>query len=96
MIALEQFQAAGRAVDPFELLPVVLARVKEALGEDSWREAIHERLHGRGSMTRVQLVGSPRVLEGSIEGVDEEGALILRQADGSLQRVPQGEIRTGV
>jgi biotin-(acetyl-CoA carboxylase) ligase len=74
------------------LCPVVLARLRESLGEEGWRAEIERRLDGRGRRVRVEPIGSGAVVEGTVLGVDADGALLLRDDAGVIRRVAQGEI----
>ena len=84
--------ATGRKVQPLELCPVVLARLYEALGDGAWRTEIERRLAGRGRRVRVEPIGSGAAVEGTVLGVDADGALLLRDDGGAIRRVAQGEI----
>jgi BirA family biotin operon repressor/biotin-[acetyl-CoA-carboxylase] ligase len=84
--------ATGREVQPLALCPLVLARLREALGEADWRTEIERRLAGRGRRVRVEPIGSGAVVEGTVLGVDADGALLLRDDGGAIRRVAQGEI----
>lgn len=84
----------GRAVDRTALAAFLLGRV------DYWAAHVHEdSLHntwrGRLNMLgrQVQVTdGAGSVAQGLAQDVDEHGALLLRVADGSLQRVLAGDI----
>ncbi len=65
--------AAGREVAPLALLPAVLARLKESLSDDGWRARVAARL--------VASVG-----EGTVRGIDEDGALLVETPDGEMVR----------
>jgi BirA family biotin operon repressor/biotin-[acetyl-CoA-carboxylase] ligase len=93
--AVSLLAATGRAVDPRELCPLVLSRLREALEEPGWREEVERRLAGRGRRTRVEPVGTGSALEGVVLGIDGEGALLLRGDDGVMRRAGQGEISGG-
>jgi BirA family biotin operon repressor/biotin-[acetyl-CoA-carboxylase] ligase len=84
--------ATGREVQPFELCPAVLARLREALEEHDWRTAIEHVLAGRGTRVRVGPIGAGAAVEGTVLGVDADGALLLRDGAGAVRRVAQGEI----
>jgi BirA family biotin operon repressor/biotin-[acetyl-CoA-carboxylase] ligase len=85
-------QATGREVQPLALCPVVLARLREVLGDGDWRAGIERRLAGRGSRVRVDPIGTGAAVEGTVLGVDADGALLLRDDAGAIRRVAQGEI----
>lgn len=84
--------ATGRRVPPLELAPVVLARLREALVDDDWRAGVERRLAGRGERARVDPVGAGTAVEGTVLGIDADGALLLRDDAGAIRRVAQGEI----
>jgi len=92
--ACSLLQASGRAVAPLELLPVLLARLKDALADAGWREKLKTRLYARGRQVSVDLLGSARQATGILSDVDEQGRLVLLLGNGRLQRIPQGELRT--
>jgi len=79
-------------VQPLELCPVVLACLREALGDGGWRAGIERRLAGRGSRVRVDPMGTGAAVEGTVLGVDADGALPRRDDAGAIRRVAQGEI----
>ena len=84
--------ATGRRVPPLELCPVVLVRLREALGDDDWRVGVERRLAGRGGRVRVDPIGPGAAVEGTALGVDADGALLVRDDTGAIRRVTQGEI----
>jgi BirA family biotin operon repressor/biotin-[acetyl-CoA-carboxylase] ligase len=84
--------ATGRAVSPLALCPIVLTRLREAVGDPRWRDGVDQRLVGRGARVRVEPVGTGAATEGVVLGVDRDGALLLRGDDGVVRRVAQGEI----
>jgi BirA family biotin operon repressor/biotin-[acetyl-CoA-carboxylase] ligase len=88
-------EACGREVPVFSLLESVLAALKETLADEEWRHQLHRRLHGRGGMVCVDLLGSGVSVEGILEEVDQAGQLVLRRPDGTTLRIAQGEIRPG-
>lgn len=51
--------ASGREVSPLSLLPGVLALLKEALGDDRWREKLIERLASPEDLRRVKELQDP-------------------------------------
>jgi BirA family biotin operon repressor/biotin-[acetyl-CoA-carboxylase] ligase len=81
----------------------VLLRLARAMG--AWYEVWHEngfapvraawlaRAAGQGRAIRARLEGSE--MEGIFETIDEDGALLLRQASGALARVASGEVFFG-
>ena len=84
--------ATGIEMQPLELCPAVLANLREVLGELDWRAAIESRLAGRGTRMRVDPIGGGSALEGTVLGVDADGALLLRDDSGAIRRAAQGEI----
>jgi BirA family biotin operon repressor/biotin-[acetyl-CoA-carboxylase] ligase len=84
--------ATGRTVGPLALCPVVLVRLREALGDGDWRSAVERRLAGRGTRVRVEPIGAGAAMEGTVLGVDAEGALLLRDDGGAIRRAAHGEI----
>ncbi len=52
----------------------------------------HERLVGRGQKVSVTVVEGAHRYEGVMTGVDENGALLLRQADGSTVTIFAGDV----
>jgi BirA family biotin operon repressor/biotin-[acetyl-CoA-carboxylase] ligase len=85
--------ATGRELQPLELCPRVLARLREAIVEPTWREQAEARLGGRGRPVRVEAPGGGSAIEeGVILGIDGDGSLLLRDAAGRIARASQGEI----
>lgn len=84
--------ATGRRVRPLALCPMVLARLREALVDEDWRAGVERRLAGRGERARVDPVGAGAAVEGTVLGIDADGALLLRDDAGAIRRVAQGEI----
>ncbi|HVP17879.1 MAG TPA: biotin--[acetyl-CoA-carboxylase] ligase [Spirochaetia bacterium] len=56
-VACSILQASGTEVNPLSLLPRVLARMKEALGDERWREKLLGRLASRDDLIRVEGAG---------------------------------------
>ena len=56
--------ASGREASPLSLLPRVLVRMKEALGDDRWREKLVERLASPEDLERVELLQDPGITKG--------------------------------
>jgi BirA family biotin operon repressor/biotin-[acetyl-CoA-carboxylase] ligase len=84
--------ATGRHVRPLAICPVVLVRLREALVDAGWRAAVERRLSGRGRHVRVEPVGAGASIEGTMLGVDADGALLVRDGGGAIRRVAQGDI----
>jgi BirA family transcriptional regulator, biotin operon repressor / biotin---[acetyl-CoA-carboxylase] ligase len=84
--------ATGRKVRPLELCPIVLVHLSDALGEADWRGEVERRLAGRGTHVRVEPIGAGAVIEGTVLGVDADGALLVRDEGGAIRRAAQGQI----
>lgn len=82
-------------VPVLSLLESVLGALKETLADEGWREQLLRRLHGRGEVVVVDLLGSGVSVEGMLQEVDEAGQLVLLRTDGGTLRIAQGEIRPG-
>jgi BirA family biotin operon repressor/biotin-[acetyl-CoA-carboxylase] ligase len=93
--ACSLWQLTGHDVDPLALLPFVLARLKESLVGAQWRGFLRDRLYGKGRVMRVDLLGSGRSVSGVIHDVDEQGRLILLDAEGTRIVIAHGEISAG-
>ena len=93
--ACSLLQACGRVVPVLSLLESVLGALKETLADEGWREQLLRRLHGRGEVVVVDLLGSGVSVEGMLQEVDEAGQLVLLRTDGGTLRIAQGEIRPG-
>jgi len=85
-------QATGREVSPLSLLSVVLARLKDALGDETWRSKLIERLSFRGERVRVTFAPDQAIM-GTLHDVDSEGRLILRDDTGVFHTLSTGELR---
>jgi BirA family biotin operon repressor/biotin-[acetyl-CoA-carboxylase] ligase len=92
--ACSLLQASGRVVARLPLLASLLARLKDIMTDNAWREKLQARLHARGRQVSVDLLGSGRRASGILSDVDEQGRLVLLRGDGRLQRIEQGELRT--
>ncbi len=84
--------ATGREVAPLALLPLVLRRLREEVLRPFGRERVEARLADRGRAVRVAPIGDGAAIEGTVLGVDVDGALLLRDPAGKLVRAAQGEI----
>jgi BirA family transcriptional regulator, biotin operon repressor / biotin---[acetyl-CoA-carboxylase] ligase len=93
--ACSLLQVTGQAVTASVLLAFFLSRLRESLFDEGWRARLLERLSHLGSRVCVSLVGSGSQVEGTVEGVDEKGRLILRKDDGRQALIEQGEIVRG-
>jgi len=85
-------RATGREVSPLDLCVPVLRCLREALDEVEWRGAVERRLANRGTRVRIEPVGAGSAIEGTLLGLDADGALLVRDDGGSIRRVAQGEI----
>lgn len=89
-------EAAGRPVSRLELLRALLRRLDHwharllAGEQESLRGAWRDRLSGMGAPVRVETGAGP--LEGRAEGVDQSGALLVRDAAGHLHAVTAGDV----
>jgi BirA family biotin operon repressor/biotin-[acetyl-CoA-carboxylase] ligase len=95
-ITLEE--AAGTKIDREQFIERLLADVERwveryvAVGLEAIIPAWHERM-AVGLMARAMSsagVGGP--FEGVVEGLDEEGALLLRDDDGQVHKVRSGDV----
>lgn len=86
--------ALGREVPRLELLHALLIRLevayKKAQADDQFHHLWAKRLETLGQEVEIDL-GHRRV-QGLAEEVDREGALLLRQSDGSLLHISVGEV----
>jgi BirA family biotin operon repressor/biotin-[acetyl-CoA-carboxylase] ligase len=87
--------AAGRPVDDRALLQLLLDGLAHwygrwAAGDAAVREAWANRDVTRG--TRVAVGGPGPTIEGIAEGVDADGALLVRVAGGEIRRVIAGDL----
>ena len=94
MPACSILQASGRTVGARALLAAILDCLREVMDDEGWREALIQRLHGRGAEVTVDLIGSDRAERGVLETVDEQGRIVLRLPGGERRAIEQGEIRT--
>jgi BirA family biotin operon repressor/biotin-[acetyl-CoA-carboxylase] ligase len=85
-------QVAACEVNPLSLLPIVLARLKEILQDEQWREKLLVRLASRGERVRVILPLGGAV-EGALRDVDAQGRLVLQDDAGVSQVLSVGELR---
>jgi BirA family biotin operon repressor/biotin-[acetyl-CoA-carboxylase] ligase len=93
-IATSVRQELGHPVSRLALLGMLLddmERLYISINEDypireEWSGLLDTLAH------RVQVTWKEQSYEGYAQGVDEEGSLILRRADGSLQSFPAGEV----
>jgi BirA family transcriptional regulator, biotin operon repressor / biotin---[acetyl-CoA-carboxylase] ligase len=86
----------GRPVDRLDLLADLLKRIdywSERLGSTEVFDAWEKRLVTLGQQVRVQ--ASHQEVVGLAQSVDRDGALNIRKADGSSERVIAGDIALG-
>ena len=86
--------ALGQSVDRFDLLRKILAAIFEwraTLGSDLFYTTWQSALAFRGEMVRVDGV-AVEPLVGRLEGIDTQGNLNLRLADGNLVTVTVGDV----
>jgi BirA family biotin operon repressor/biotin-[acetyl-CoA-carboxylase] ligase len=99
-IATSLSQLAGREIDRWAVLKAIIAawidRYAWLTEEDRLREAWAARLINLRKNIRVNLndqIGEKSALvEGYAEGVDHDGALLLRTTDGRVQRLLAGDV----
>jgi BirA family biotin operon repressor/biotin-[acetyl-CoA-carboxylase] ligase len=93
-IAASLRDLAGREIDRRAVLKAIVAAFLERYagiaGADRLREAWAARLINLRQTIRVNL--GDRTLEGYAEGVDDEGALLLRTADNEVRRLLSGDV----
>lgn len=92
----------GSPVERWPLLECILRRLAESLEDPRWRQRLVQRLAGLGQTAALLRCGPTGeadgagavVLEGTVEGVADDGALLLRPA-GASAPVPvySGELR---
>ena len=94
--ATSLLREAGHEVSRPELLFAILAHLDGFLAMDpaSLREEVRSRWVSRlwRRRQRVVVADGGQVLEGVFEDVDEDGIMLLRLADGTLQRVQAGDL----
>jgi BirA family transcriptional regulator, biotin operon repressor / biotin---[acetyl-CoA-carboxylase] ligase len=93
-IATSLMHLAGREIDRWAVLKAVVAawidRYAEIAAPDLLREAWAARLINLRHNIRVNLNG--QIVEGYAEGVDADGALLLRTSDHHVQRLLSGDV----
>ncbi|HOJ98955.1 MAG TPA: biotin--[acetyl-CoA-carboxylase] ligase [Termitinemataceae bacterium] len=84
------------ALDRNSILSRILEELQQALSPDtSWQREVERRLYKRGEIVSFVpgLPDTGPAIEGILEGVSPEGALVLRSFDGIPQSFVSGEIR---
>jgi BirA family transcriptional regulator, biotin operon repressor / biotin---[acetyl-CoA-carboxylase] ligase len=93
-IATSLMRLAGHDLDRWAVLKAVVAafidRYAEIAEADHLREAWAARMINLRRNIRVNL--NNQIVEGYAEGVDDDGALRLRTADGRVQRLLSGDV----
>jgi BirA family biotin operon repressor/biotin-[acetyl-CoA-carboxylase] ligase len=93
-IATSLMHLAGGKVDRWDVLKAVVAawidRYAEIAEADGLREAWAARLINLRRNIRINL--NDQIVEGYASGVDDDGALLLRTADGRAQRLLSGDV----
>ena len=72
-----------------ELIRALESRVEQAIAGD-WREDYRTLCATLGS--RVRVIGTDETFEGVAEDMDETGALLVRDGEGTLRRVLAGDV----
>jgi BirA family biotin operon repressor/biotin-[acetyl-CoA-carboxylase] ligase len=88
--------ALGKALDRVELIDYLLARVDywaARLNSAGLFTAWRQRLNTIGQVVTVDTGGEK--VQGTAEAVDEQGALLVRDAAGALRRILAGDIGMG-
>ncbi len=93
-MATSLMHLAGREIDRGAVLKAVVAawidRYAELAADDRLRAAWAARLINLHQTVRVNL--HDQVVEGRAEGVDDDGALLLRTADNQVRRLLSGDV----
>jgi BirA family biotin operon repressor/biotin-[acetyl-CoA-carboxylase] ligase len=90
--ACSLLQACGRLITPPTVLSAILRELKASPGLGPWRDELRSRLHRRGQMVSVNLLGSDSTVTGRLLDVDEAGRLVLELPDGRRRAFAQGEL----
>ena len=87
---------AGRQMKPGEVAGRIITRVEDELDRfraEGWRPYREALVHMDSLLGRtVDVRQGSRSLTGRVEGIDEQGALLLRAAEGHLEHVPAGDV----
>lgn len=95
-------QAAGKAVDRWELLRAILKGMfswRKRLQSEAFFRAWQDRLAFKGEWVRIeQATGSPHTtaLHGQVTGLDSSGSLLLRTETGEVVAVSVGDVHLRV
>lgn len=95
--AASVLSASGVALDPRQLLPLVLRCLARALSYPDLVVRVEKRLRGRGQGVLVNMSGTPdgARLSGTLVGLDTDGALLVLPAGLSMpMRVLSGSIES--
>lgn len=85
-------QACGRAPAPQVVLAAILERLRSSAEDPAWLDRLRARLHLRGQVVRLDLLGSGSVVEGILVDVGDDGGLVLELSDGRRRTIFQGEL----
>jgi BirA family transcriptional regulator, biotin operon repressor / biotin---[acetyl-CoA-carboxylase] ligase len=88
-------------VDRMRLCEKALAEIKETLDMPDWQRELEKRLYNTGKKIKVIQQGEGgtvyRVLEGILSGIDQEGALLIKNTETCrVERVFSGEVSYNV
>lgn len=86
----EAERSLARADLLLELLPRLEARYREVVASGSCHAAWSQRLLWIGEP--VQVVGAQGIVRGLARGVDEQGALLVEQDDGTIEAIWAGDV----
>ena len=93
-------QLLGCGIAKMHLLEAILEFLRQSLGDRQWRQKVHERLFMKGEAVLVRRLHGPTTgtpTEGTLTGLDTDGALIITAGNGTRTIVTNGEVtRCGV
>ncbi len=97
-IATSVAREAASPPDRAELLADVLASLERDVEQVAHRGlgAVHGRLAAHDALAGRAVEGDDGVLAGTACGIDPDGRLLVRRADGAIARVASGEVRLRV
>lgn len=88
--ATSLFLEIGKISEPLSLLPKLLRTLRESFHAKRWREDVTGRLYGMGSEVSVKVAkaeeGGTGEYPARIEGIDEEGRLLVMPMHGSSRK----------